>query len=285
VNFPASLPALAESLGLTLPALQGIVALPYRRFVKPKRDGRPRPIAEPHPVLKAVQTALIPFWEQFPVHDAAHGYVAGRSALTNARAHAGAVLILAYDIQDFFPSFTRRRVASFLESRGVVPAVADFLAVLATSPRADDSRHLVQGVPTSPVITNILSYRLDTRLFGLAAKHGAVYTRYSDDIFFSGPTDGVRRWVSAIVRSEGFTTYKPRTMRAHDRQLVTGYVVNACEGAPVRVPREKVRELRAAVHEAKQGRGVDPRMLLGMASHVAGADPSKPYLDQLRAIV
>lgn len=285
MNFPASLLALAESLGLTLASLQAISTLPYRRFVKPKRDGRPRHIAEPDPRLKAVQASLIPLWEQFPIHEAAHGYVAGRSALTNARVHAGAPVILAYDVQDFFPSFTRGRVASFLASRGVAPPVADFLAVLATSPRANDTRHIVQGVPTSPIITNVLSYRLDTRLSGLAAKHGARYTRYSDDIFFSGPTDAVRRWIPDIVRSEGFATYKPRTMRSSDRQLVTGYVVNACDGADVRVPRERVRQLRAAIREVKQGRGGDPRMLLGMASHVVGADPSKPYLDQLRAIV
>jgi hypothetical protein len=190
---------------------------------------------------------------------------------------------MTFDLRDFFPSFKRPRIAGFLASRGVPANVADMLAVFATAPRQNDHRELVQGAPTSPTITNILSRGLDARLHGFATARGAVYTRYSDDLTFSWRADPgaavlslARNIVPRIASAEGFHAYRSRTMFAHDRQMVTGYVVNAEPGAaPARVPREHVRAVKKAAHEAAMGRCECADTWRGRAAHVAKADPSK----------
>jgi RNA-directed DNA polymerase len=95
-------------------------------------------------------------------------------------------------------------------------------------------RHLPQGAPTSPALANLLTWRLDLRLHGLARRAGANYTRYADDLTFSGPADfakSPRRFdaaVTKIIGEEGFRVNpaKTRVMPRHARQRVTGVVVN-----------------------------------------------------------
>src|SRR5262249_3086559 len=113
-------------------------------------------------------------------------------------------------------------------------------------------RHLVQGAPTSPALANLVAWRLDRRLAGLAAKYGFTYPRYADDLTFSG--DDVealgRLRVSAqrIIAAEHFTTNttKTRIARRSSRQTVTGLVVNE----RVATPRRLRRQLRAILHNA-----------------------------------
>ncbi|MEO7085825.1 MAG: reverse transcriptase family protein [Gemmatimonadaceae bacterium] len=94
--------------------------------------------------------------------------------------------------------------------------------------------HLPQGAPTSPMLANICAYRLDARLTGLADWEGADYTRYADDLAFSGD-DEFRRHVercamevAAIVSSEGWGVHhrKTRIMKQSVRQHLAGIVVN-----------------------------------------------------------
>jgi hypothetical protein len=89
--------------------------------------------------------------------------------------------------------------------------------------------HLPQGAPTSPAIANICSYRMDCRMAGLARRAGGVYTRYADDLAFSGDDiDWISPYVAAIVEDEGFTVNhrKTRIMRQGVRQRLAGIVVN-----------------------------------------------------------
>ena len=94
--------------------------------------------------------------------------------------------------------------------------------------------HLPQGAPTSPALANLCAYRLDCRLAGLAAAAGAVYTRYADDLAFSGGEEFARRvkrfstHVAAIAMEEGFKVHhrKTRIMRRGVRQHLAGIVVN-----------------------------------------------------------
>ena len=91
-----------------------------------------------------------------------------------------------------------------------------------------------RGAPTSPALANVCSYRLDCRLAGLALAAGAAYTRYADDLAFSGgerfdrSVDRFAIYVARIVREEGFTPNhrKTRIMRQSVRQHLAGLVIN-----------------------------------------------------------
>jgi hypothetical protein len=120
--------------------------------------------------------------------------------------------------------------------------------------------HLPQGAPTSPALANLAAFRLDRRLRGLAAALELTYTRYADDITFSGPdrllriADQLRSTIGHIARAEGFTVNDRKstlTTRA-GRQQVCGVVVNQRPN----VPRADYDTLKAILHNAaKKGPG------------------------------
>jgi retron-type reverse transcriptase len=297
---------LAEALGLSLPRLRWLAfhrdaatRLHYYRFTIPKRDGSERPIWAPLPTLKAAQRWILHHVvEKLRVHGAAHGFLPGRSTLTNAAAHTGAKLVLHLDLKDFFPTVTFPRVKGVFRKAGYREQVATLLALLCTeAPREivqEDGktyyvslgpRCLPQGAPTSPALTNTLCLRLDQRLSGLAAKLGWRYTRYADDLTFSLPlgNQGKPRLgtllglVRRIVEAEGFRIHadKTRVARRGGRQKVTGLVVNGTQ--PPRVPRRLRRQLRAARHNLRLGKppreGDTLARLAGYAAYVHMTDP------------
>jgi RNA-directed DNA polymerase len=231
----------------------------YRALVKP--SGSIRLIEIPKPRLKELQRRiLIAILDRIPSHSAAHGFVKGRSIQTFAAPHVGRRVVLRMDLKNFFPSFAGVRVQSFFRTVGYPEAVADLLGGLATNavPRRTWREvirqpgfalhpgelwqvqsmyarpHLPQGAPTSPTLANLCSYRLDCRLSGLAQSAGAEYTRYADDLAFSGGEgfEGcVERFathVAAILGEEGFTVQhrKTRIMRESVRQHLAGLVTN-----------------------------------------------------------
>jgi RNA-directed DNA polymerase len=310
---------LAEALGLTIPELRRLAyhrdaatVLNYRRFTIPKRDGSERAIWAPMPKLKKAQRWILHnIVEKLLVHGAVHGFLPGRSTLTNAAAHAAPKLVVKMDIKDFFPTVTLPRVKGIFRKAGYREEVATLLALICTeSPRevvelegktyyvALGPRCLPQGAPTSPALTNTLGLRLDRRLSGLARRLGWRYTRYADDLTFSLPMDhqgpprvgtllgSVRR----IVEDEGFAVHPDKTAvaRRGGRQKITGLVVNGDQGP--RTPREFRRQLRAAIHNRAKGKpGLDGEglsTLVGMAAYVYMSDPvrGEKYLDALREL-
>jgi len=298
---------LAELLGLSISELRGFAFhtdaakfVNYARFTIPKRDGSERPIWAPMPKLKAAQRKILSdIVERLPVHGAAHGFIPGRSIVTNADEHNNSRLILKMDIEDFFPTVTWRRVKGVFNRAGYREQVATLLALLVTeSPReivehegkkfyiALGPRCLPQGAPTSPGITNALCVRLDHRLTGVAKKAGYRYTRYADDLTFSLPADhkgkpGLGRLmglVKKIVEEEGFTVHpdKTRVHRSGGSQKVTGLVVNGEKGP--RVSRSLKRQLRAALHNRKVGKTRPEKaetdaQLLGYGAYIYMTEP------------
>ena len=310
---------LATALGISVAELRWLAyhrdaatRVHYMRFFIPKKDGTQRAIWAPHKRLKAAQRWILrEVVEHLPVHGAAHGFLNARSILTNARQHTGASIVLEMDIKDFFPSVSVARVKGVFRKAGYREQVAILLALLCTeSPRevveidgktwylALGPRCLPQGAPTSPALTNTLCMRLDRRLSGLARKLGWRYTRYADDLTFSLPeghkgkpnTGKLIGGAQRIVAAEGFTVHPKKTHVARDgsRQQVTGLVVNG-EGAP-RVPRRTRRQLRAALHNAAQGKplreGESLDTLHGLASyvHMASPEAGRKLLDQVAAL-
>jgi hypothetical protein len=194
-------------------------------------------------------------------------------------------VVLRLDIQDFFPSLHFGRVRGLLIALGYGYQVATVLAVLMTeAPRQPVSageglcfapvgpRACPQGAPTSPGLSNALLVKMDRRLAGLARQHGFGYTRYADDLTFSGDdlekVHALRHLASRVVREEGFAVNrdKTRVMRRGSRQQVTGVTVNEVLG----LSRQERRRLRAALHQASQWEsGGLPSPLRGMLAYVS----------------
>jgi len=239
----------------------------------PKTKGPPRLLEAPKSRLKAIQRRILrEILDAVPVHAAAHGFVAGRSCVGAASRHAGEALVVAVDLKDFFLTASMARVYALFRSLGYPSAVADALTrlcgastpqhvfdVLAPEQRHDfetrkrfEQLHLPQGAPTSPALANLVAFRLDLRHAGLARRFDAVYTRYADDLAFSGDDAFARKSrsflaaVDTIVADEGFTlnARKTRLMRRSGAQRVTGIVVND----HINVPRAHYDQLKAALH-------------------------------------
>jgi len=313
--------ALAAALGLTIPRLRWLIyhrevdtGTHYHRWTVAKRSGKGlRLISAPKPDLKRAQTWVARnISEHLPVHGAAHGFLAGRSTLSNAVPHAGARVVIKFDIRDFYPTVSFRRVKGLFRKAGYGEQVATVLALLCTEcPReeidiggrphyvATGPRSLPQGAPTSPSLTNTLCVRLDARMTGLARKLGFRYTRYADDLTFSFHGEGkipiarLRRAVVDLVGAEGFVVHpdKTRVMRSGGRQRVTGLIVNSApDGSPsARVPRKLIRELRAAIHnreQGKPGRGESLEQLRGWAAYIQMCDAAKgrAFMERINAL-
>lgn len=272
---------LAAALGLSIPHLRWLAfhtevasRVHYISFTVPKRGGGTRTLSAPHRKLAAAQEWILRnILDRLPVEAQAQGFIAGRSILTNARRHVGRAVVVNMDLEAFFPSIGLPRVRSVFQRLGYSPAVATILALLTTEcPRrpvqydgktyhvATGPRGLPQGACTSPALSNQVARRLDKRLGGLANKLGLTYTRYADDLTFSGDTALVERVgylmarVRHIAESERFTVNhkKSRVLRRSAAQSVTGLVVNDRPG----VPRAEVRRVRAILHRSRT-EGID----------------------------
>lgn len=183
----------------------------------------------------------------FP-HDAVYGYRSGRNIRENAAVHAGNTLLLSIDLEDFFPSISLERVAQLFEATGIDSAIADLLARFVTI-----GGSLPLGLPTSPVISNAVALPLDRSCQALADISGISYTRYADDLSFSGnislpDIDALR----SIVESHGFSLAEEKTRRSKLGQAhyVTGLSVS--DALQPHVPRKKKRRLRQELYYASK---------------------------------
>jgi retron-type reverse transcriptase len=269
----------AEALKLTIPRLRWLAfhseaatRSHYVRFTVPKKSGGTRNLFAPMPELAAAQEWILRnILDNVPTHDAAHGFVRGRSTLTNATPHVGRAVVVNTDLENFFPTITFPRVRGVFRQLGYSPAAATIFALLCTeSPRrgatyagqpfhvATGPRGLPQGACTSPALSNLAARRLDSRLAGIAKKLGYAYTRYADDMTFSFAGEGgaseakvgyLLARVRHITQDEGFAVNEPKTrvLKPAARQSVTGIVVNERPG----VPRPTYKRLRAILHRAK----------------------------------
>lgn len=252
----------------------------YRYRVLPRRSGLPRILEAPKARLKEIQRWILhEILDHVPTHEATQGFTRGRSVRTHAALHTGQASVLRLDLRDFFASVTAGRVFGIFRTLGYHPSVAHVLTGLTTNtvprmvwqavPHVSDPRlvqprfwlgralatpHLPQGAPTSPALANLAAFRLDRRLAGLAAATQVRYSRYADDLTFSGSArlrrrrDRFEELVAEIAREEGFAvnTNKSFLQVAASRQSVCGVVVNVRPN----VPRSEYDELKAILHNA-----------------------------------
>ena len=276
----------------------------YHYRVFDKGGGAIRLIESPKPRLKWIQQRILAeILDRIPPHPAAHGFVKRRSVKTFAAPHAGQRVVLRMDLRDFFPSIGGPRIQAVFRTMGYPEAVADLLGGIATNcvPR-DVCRdlmyrrpHLPQGAPTSPALANMCLYRADCRLLGLAASAAAQYTRYADDLAFSGAEEFDRRverfaaHVAAILHEEGFAIHprKTRIMRQGVRQHLAGVVTNRRLNVwRVDFDRLKATLTNCARHgpasQNREGHADFHAHLEGRVSYVASINPEKGK--KLRAI-
>jgi RNA-directed DNA polymerase len=283
------LPSLRELDWLILPHVRRDTGVEhYRRIQMPKkRAGEFRWIEEPLPKLKAAQRrlldAIVPY---IPLHSAAHAYRSGYSAKTCSAEHVGKRVILSMDLVDFFGAIPVRRVRALFQNAGYSFSIAQILAQLCTAPANLDETQvgsqglnrtrLPQGAPTSPALANAIAYRLDRRLAGLAHSSGATYTRYADDLLFSGGTEFASRCqrfatsVAAIVIEEGFSVqfHKTRLQFSGAEQRVLGITVNEKQNINRREYESLKAELHNCVHQGWQSQNL--KMLVDYRGHLRG---------------
>jgi len=268
----------------------------YVTFAIPKRSGGERVIMAPKTRLKRVQRQLNALLvSKLPVSEYAHGFRSRFSVRTNAEPHVGKDVILRLDIKDFFGSIHFGRVRGLLIALGYGYPVATTLAALMTEAVRQPvvvgetrffppvgSRACPQGAPTSPGLSNAVTVKLDRRLAGLARRYGFAYTRYADDLTFSGndiaAAHALRLLAPRVVEEEGFIVNQLKTQvrRSGSRQTVTGVVVNDVLG----LSRQDRRRLRAAIHQyflAHAGGSADRAKLARLDGKVA-------YLSMLNAV-
>lgn len=267
----------------------------YRVFSIAKGRGKTRLICAPDRRLKMLQRKLAPLLDKiYRVRNPVHGFIVDRSVKTNAQAHRARRFVLNVDLHNFFPTITENRIIGLLQAVGCDHRVAEIVARLTCY-----NGHLPQGAPTSPVLSNMICYRLDTELLRIAKSARAIYTRYADDITFSGyqpPTplfeagppavgkfspDLLSTALRAALLGNGFTInpHKVHYADRNSRRIVTGVKINS----GLNVDRRFVRDIRAklnsierhgvtrsqATYSAKGGKGDLGSHLRGKIAYVA----------------
>lgn len=260
---------LANIFGYTYPLLVKIIyetkpKYKYHQFKIPKKNGDFRQISSPSKKLKIIQTQLKDIlYEIYPVKPSTHGFVRERSIITNAVRHLDKKYIFNIDIKDFFGSIHFGRIRNLFKSNpfNFNNSVSTILAQICCFNNA-----LPQGAPTSPILSNMIAWKLDSQLQQLAKETKSTYTRYADDISFSftctkqrlpeeivvlhdGKVSPGRRLIN-IIEENGFNINcnKIRLCSNFSRMEVTGLIVNEFPN----VRRQYVKQLSAMLHSWKK---------------------------------
>ena len=274
----------------------------YRIVKIPKRSGGTRTLEIPEPGLMTRQRQILAWLKarKLAASPYAHGFIIGRSIVTNAQPHVGKKVVIRLDLKDFFPSVGSSMVTEVLMSSHVSAEVTREVIQVCTL-----EERLPQGAPTSPFLANLTAVRLDYRLAGLAHnwRGGSLrtdYTRYADDLTFSSDDRRLNHIVpivQGIIEGCGFrmNRKKTRIYRRGGRQIVAGVIVNDRPN----VSRTVRRNLRAEIHQLQEAilRGhrlhVDIERLRGLAAHIRSVNAEEGgkfsrdvvALDNLRRVV
>lgn len=259
-----SIEKLAKRLKLEVEVLRTFEPSYRPAFIK-KRSGGERKLLIPDASTKKLQrTILRRLLKRLRVHPSCIGFEPGKSIVHNALPHVGHAVVLKFDIVDFFPRTTAARIDRYFRMIGWNGEAAGILTKICTY---EDG--LPQGAPTSPRLSNLVNFGIDHVFQKIAARRKGSYTRYADDLTFSFPKDyprkmrGVCLLVKQIVNKQGYELQKKKshTLRRHQRQMVTGLVVND----KVQLSRARRRQLRAVEHRLRtnQRATMTPEQLAG----------------------
>lgn len=270
-----------------LSVLSRIIASPssfYREFKVSKKSGGTRAISSPYPSLAIIQSNIqnnLLF--RFESNSSAYAYVKGKNAIDHARIHVNGDELLKLDIKDFFPSISRQMVFEALQRNGAKADVCFYISLLCIL-----NCGLPQGACTSPTLSNLVFSPIDVRLTGLASFFGLKYSRYADDLAFSGdviPRD-LASLVGEILLEYGFHLNHKKTQLklAGKKKIITGVSISSGQ---VRAPKSFKRELRAQIYELERNIGnlarlpnFDPLIyerLIGRINYLLQIEPENKY--------
>ncbi|MCT4616554.1 MAG: reverse transcriptase domain-containing protein [Marinifilaceae bacterium] len=284
-----SIKELSEYFKISIPMIKFLCYSPtsseinhYKRFTLNKKTGGQRTISAPMPKLKYLQNKIKhEILDKICLHKSACGFVSEKSIIDNAKPHIGKKFLINLDLEDFFPNISYKRVYGIFKSLGYSSQISCTLALACTEPdiaevkiedkkyfTALSERYLPQGAPSSPMITNILCRKLDSRLSGLAKKYKFQYTRYADDISFSGndyySAIKILNFAKQIIKNEGLKINDKKTSftRNNNRQEVTGIIVNE----KLSIDNRKIKKFRALLHNIEKN-GLEKASWEGKKSH------------------
>lgn len=239
---------LSHLIGINENTLNKIINNPekfYRKFNIKKKRGGEREISSPYPSLLMCQKWIYKniLLKDNP-HDSCHGFTPKRSIITNAKIHINQKAILKLDLKDFFPSIPINWVIKYFQSLGYANNVAYYLAAICSF-----EKKLAQGASTSPYISNLLLKNLDGRLSSLSQKYKIRYSRYADDMCFSGekiPQNFIKI-AKEIITDSGLTINEDKTslLINANKRIITGISV---KGKTITVPREFKRNIKNELH-------------------------------------
>ncbi len=294
--MPFSVDDLAQHAGVSVGVLEALSsALPvgagrlYIPWTSRKKHGGIREILMPKPPFDAITknlhrsfTDLLPY--EAPDH--VHGFVRGRSTVSNARQHLGKACVLRVDLEDFFPSISAAMIKASLQAQGYEEKAADIAVSIVTI-----AGKLPIGLSTSPFLSNLVFLSTDRSLAEYAQSEGLSFTRYVDDLTFSGEiTDRHSADIGRILDDAGWSvnTRKTAFMRRGGPQYVTGLYVGEADGP--RIPRKIKRRMRWILHMISkfgydtymaefggEDEEMEPDRLLGWACYIAAVEPDLGY--------
>jgi len=253
----------------------------YKTHVILKKNGKQRYLSEPLPSLKEIQYWILEnILTKVKISKYSKAYSANRSIKDHVRYHKGQKIVLTLDIEGFFDNITLPKVQDIFLKIGYSKLISNLLAKLCCLEEC-----LPQGAPTSPRISNIVLNNFDEVISEYCRKNDIKYTRYADDLAFSGDfsSDDLIHLVSTELNHIGLFLNESKTMvmSGNQRQIISGIVVNS----KAQVPREKRDELRQALYYIRK-HGLEDhlerinctkanyvRHLLGIANYILFINP------------
>jgi len=256
----------------------------YKVFKIPKRTGGKRTIEQPTQFVKGVQRGIVAvLLEQFETLDSTMAYVKGRSIVDNANAHVGGKFILKMDFENFFPSIKPIDLSNFLNKQNIeIPKHELKFLVNYLFRKSDTGLHLSIGAPSSPMISNLVMYEIDTVIQTYCDSLSITYTRYADDLTFSSPSYDVlselSKWIKDLVAriaspSLKVNERKTKIIGVGKSRRVTGVILT--NDGRISVGRHSRKKIRAMVYQYQNDvlDKNDIPYLHGFISHLRHIEP------------
>lgn len=242
----------------------------YKHYNIIKKNGGVREISEPLPSLMEIQRWILDnILIKLDVSVYAKAYIKHKSIKENARFHKRQRVVLSLDVKKFFDSITSDKVYNMFLGLGYKADVVVMLTNICCL-----NGCLPQGAPTSPMISNIIMKEFDNELGHYTNDKRIRYTRYADDMTFSGDFNPgqVISYVKERLYVLGLelNTNKTRTRRKGQRQEITGIIVNE----KMQIPTDVRKKIRQEMYYIKR---------YGLESHMQYCKiEKKNYLQHLR---